>query len=76
MLRDETIVALAWAVRVGAGHPFAELTLHTDPVDEPDSPISFDPVMNVLPGLDTDDWIRRLREPAYATARRSRGVTR
>lgn len=76
VFRDETTVALAWAVRWGAWHPFAELTLHTDPVDEPDSPISFDPVMNVLPGLDIDDWIRRLREPAYATARRSRGVTR
>jgi hypothetical protein len=34
--------------------------------------VSFDPVRNVLPGLAPYDWVRRLREPAYLTARRSR----
>jgi len=72
VFRDETTLALAWAVRLGAWHPFAELRLHRDPADEADMPVSFDPVKNVLPGLETYDWVRRLREPAYLTARRSR----
>jgi len=72
VFRDETTVALAWAVRLGAWHRFAELRLHRDPADEADMPVSFDPVKNVLPGLETYDWVRRLREPAYLTARRSR----
>jgi len=69
---DETKLALAWAVRAGAWHRFAELSLHRDPVDEADMPLSFDPARNVLPGLETYDWVRRLREPAYTTARGSR----
>lgn len=68
----ETKVTLAWAIGSGAWHPFAELLLHQDPVDEADVPLSFEPVRNVLPGLETYDWVRRLREPAYTTARRSR----
>jgi hypothetical protein len=47
--------------------------LHEDPVDEADTPVSFEPVGNLLPGLETYDWVRRLRAPAYRTARRSRG---
>ncbi|MGH3362304.1 MAG: hypothetical protein ACRDOM_07575 [Nocardioides sp.] len=69
---DETTVALAWAVRSGAWHPFAELRLHDGPGEDVDLPLSFDPVRNELPGLQTYPWIRRLREPAYTTARRSR----
>lgn len=72
VFHDETTVALAWAIRSGAWHPFAELLLHQDPVDEADLPLSFEPVRNVPPGMDTFDWVRRLREPAYTTARRSR----
>jgi hypothetical protein len=72
VFRDETTVALAWALRSGPWHPFAELLLHKGPVDEVDMPLSFDPVRNVLPGLETYCWVRRLREPAYTTARRSR----
>ena len=34
--------------------------------------MSFDPVRNVLPGLEIYPWVRRLREPSYATARDSR----
>jgi len=69
---DETKLSLAWAVRSGAWHAFAELSLDRDPVDEADMSLSFDPARNVLPGLETYDWVRRLREPAYATARVSR----
>ncbi len=69
---NETKLGLAWAIRSGAWHPFAELSLDKDPVDEADMPLSFDPARNVLPGLETYDWVRRLREPAYTTARGSR----
>jgi hypothetical protein len=72
VFHDETTVTLAWAVRWGAWHPFAELRLHDEPVDEADPLLSFEPVRNALPGLVTYDWVRRLREPAYSTARRSR----
>lgn len=73
VFRDETTVELAWALRFGTWHPFAELLLHQDPAGKPDQLLSFEPVDNELPGLETYDWVRRLREPAYATARRSRG---
>lgn len=70
---SEINVDLAWAVRSGAWHTFAELVLDEAPVDETaDRLVSFDPVKNVPPGLETYDWVRQLREPAYMTARRSR----
>lgn len=72
VFRDETTVALAWAVRSGPWHTFAELLLHGDPVEEGDGLLSFEPVRNALPGLETYEWVRRLRAPAYLTARRSR----
>ena len=72
VFHDETRLALAWAIRSGAWHSFAELLLDKDPVDGTDKPLSFEPTRNVLPGLETYDWVRRLRQPAYTTARRSR----
>jgi hypothetical protein len=72
VFEDELKVALGWARGSGDWHRFAELVLHHDPVDSGDGPLSFDPVRNYLPGLEPYDWVRRLREPAYATARRSR----
>lgn len=38
----------------------------------PDPEISFDPVRNTVPGLAAYDLVRRLREPSYRTARRTR----
>ena len=35
--------------------------------------LSFEPARNVLPGLEVYEWVRRLRQPAYTTARASRG---
>jgi hypothetical protein len=72
VLRDERTVDLAWAVGAGEWHGFGELTLEQEPVDAADEPVSFDPVLNRLPGLEPYDWVRRLREPSYATARQSR----
>lgn len=70
--RDDLTVRLAWAAPTGAWHPFAELSLHRDLTTPTDAPVSFDPVQNVPPGLQSYEWVRRLREPAYAAARRSR----
>jgi len=70
--RDEDRLTLAWSLRTGDWQPFAELTLAGDPVEGPDARVSFDPVRNVLPGLDAYAWVSRLREPSYAGARQSR----
>ena len=70
--QDETAISLAWAIRSGTWHPFARLELDGPATDGDDVALSFDPVEHPLPGLETYEWIRRLREPAYATARRSR----
>lgn len=64
-------VELAWARPGGDWHRFGELVLAA-PAAAGDALISFDPVRNPVPGLDSYDWVRRLREPAYATARHSR----
>ena len=72
VFRDERTLSLAWALRAGSWHPFAQLSLDDAPVDEADAPVSFDPVRNVPPGLETYPWVRRLREPSYPTARDSR----
>lgn len=73
VFRSETEVALAWATGSRAWNPFAELVLDPAPPGESgDQLVSFDPVRNTPPGLDTYDWVRRLRDPAYQTARRSR----
>lgn len=72
VFHDESRVELAWAIRSGAWNRFGELLLPRDTVDETDAPVSFDPVRNELPGLESADWVRRLREPSYAAARQSR----
>lgn len=63
--------ALLHARPTGSWERFADLELTSE--GGPDPLVSFDPVRNPLPGLETYDWVRRLREPAYATARRTRG---
>jgi hypothetical protein len=70
--REEWHVDLLWALRSRPWQPFAELRLEPEPVDL-DADVSFDPVRNTLPGLENYDWVRRLRQPSYVTARRSRG---
>jgi len=68
--RSETRYELAHASPGGAWHPFADLVLSS--TAGPDPLVSFDPVRNTLPGLDNYEWVRRLREPGYGTARLSR----
>jgi hypothetical protein len=54
----------------GRWQPFGrlELTARADP--EPDLPVRFDPILHPLPGLAYYPALRRVREPAYAAARR------
>jgi hypothetical protein len=47
-----------------------EVTETAHPDHDPD--LSFDPVLNVIPGLDSYDWAARLRRFAYAASRRAR----
>ncbi|WP_435747744.1 hypothetical protein [Nocardioides sp. SYSU DS0663] len=68
-------VLLAVASPRSAWRVFADL--HLEPVDpaapdRDDPALEFDPLVNEVPGLTSYDWARRLRAPAYRTARRSR----
>ncbi|MBW9213620.1 hypothetical protein KV102_02085 [Mumia sp. zg.B53] len=72
-------VRLSWARLAGPWHAFAVLELPAAPGVGADASVDFDPVRCTLPGLETYAWVRRVREPAYATARAarsSRGVGR
>ena len=63
-------VQLACAVGAGPWREFAELVVSRD--DAADQTISFDPVRNLVDGLEQYPLVTRLREPAYSAARRSR----
>jgi hypothetical protein len=52
---------------------FATLELLDAREDASDAAVSFDPILNVIPGLEPYEWSRRLRGPSYAAARHSRG---
>jgi hypothetical protein len=54
----------------GDWHEYGLLHLTARDAAEPDPPVSFDPVLNPLPGLCFSTPLAQLREPAYAAARR------
>lgn len=62
---------LSWAPYAGQWRSFANLEL-TDELAT-DQQVSFDPVLNQVPGLEQYAAVVRLREPSYLLARRSRG---
>jgi len=64
---SEHAFELRWAGPAGPWHPFGRLDLGAPFGD--DLHVSFDPVVNVVPGLSQYSWVRTLREPAYWTAR-------
>lgn len=64
---NERTYSLAWAIGASRWRPFAELCLREAEGDPAD--LSFDPVVNAVPGLEQYSWVRRLREPAYRNAR-------
>lgn len=55
----------------GAWVAFAVLRLLHESTEQP----SFDPIRRTVPGLENYDWVVRLREPAYESAREDRGET-
>lgn len=57
------------AQRTGPWRRVGTLTLVTE---GPDALLSFDPLVNTVPGLDNYRFVDVLREPAYRMARRSR----
>jgi hypothetical protein len=61
---------LCWAVVGRQWHALGDLTL-TMPLPE-ETEVSFDPVVNPLPGLEQYPWVEHLREQSYAVARRMR----
>jgi len=63
-------VELSCAVGDGEWRPFADLVITEQ--DGGDPTISFDPVLNQLPGLEQYDAVAKLRAPAYDQARASR----
>lgn len=65
---EDGVFELGCARPGGAWRTFGRL--HTG--DEVAGRPSFDPVLNTMPGLEPYDLVRRLREPAYRAARRSR----
>jgi hypothetical protein len=63
-------VELACAVGEGEWRRFADLVITEQHAGDPE--ISFDPVLNTLPGLEQYDAVAKLRSPAYDQARASR----
>ena len=63
-------VELSCAIGDGEWRRFADLVITEQ--DGGDPTISFDPVLNQLPGLDQYDAVAKLRAPAYDAARDSR----
>lgn len=61
---------LCWARAGHSWRPLGDLVLEDGP--DPDRVVSFDPVLNTVPGLDQYSWVVQLRERAYATAREHR----
>jgi hypothetical protein len=70
--RDHSTVVLSWARGTGGWQAFGRLDLGSSPQVHDDEPVSFDPLLNNVPGLENYPWVTRLREPSYLTARRSR----
>lgn len=71
--RSESRFDLACASLRGRWRVFAELELDEAALlADSDPTVSFDPVLNVVPGLEPYEWVRRLREGSYGEARRTR----
>jgi hypothetical protein len=68
--REDGVWELVWATLLGSWTPFATLALLPGP--EHDASVSFDATAAAPAGLAVPEWHRRLREPSYRAARRSR----
>lgn len=67
---DERGYELCWAPLGKGWRTLGELTL--DDELPPQEEVSFDPILNPLPGLQQYAWVEHLRERSYATARHLR----
>jgi hypothetical protein len=65
---------LACAPLRGAWSSFGWLDVLPSSDHGADARVSFDPVLNVVPGLDSYTWAAQLRRYAYAASRRARGA--
>jgi hypothetical protein len=63
---------LAYARPTGPWLPFGTLEITQTTYRSHDLNLSFDPVLNVVPGLETFDWAAQLRRFSYAASRRAR----
>jgi hypothetical protein len=63
---------LAYARPTGRWLPFGTLEVTQTSFRGHDLDLSFDPVLNVVPGLETYDWAAQLRRFSYAASRRAR----
>lgn len=68
---DDDSFDLLWAHTTGPWQTWGRLSL--DEARDADPVVDFDPLLHQPVGLENHDWVRRLREPAYRTARRTRG---
>lgn len=73
---DRVSVELLVARPRGPWRSFGSFTVPPSPADCQDRPVTFDPVAHCLPGLEPYESVRKLREGAYAAARRARGDLR
>ena len=64
------VVDLSVTIGRGTWRSFGRLTISG--TDATDPPISFDPLVNQIPGLEQFSAVERLRAPAYRSARHSR----
>jgi hypothetical protein len=63
---------LAYSRPTGPWLPFGTLEITQTTYRGHDSDLSFDPVQNIVPGLETYDWAGQLRRFSYAASRRAR----
>ena len=63
---------LAYSTPTGPWQPFGTLELTQTTYCNQDLDLSFDPVQNVVQGLETYDWAAQLRRFSYAASRRAR----
>lgn len=63
---------LAYSRPMGPWLPFGTLEITQTTYRGDDLDLSFDPVLNVVPGLETYDWAAQLRRFSYAASRRAR----
>jgi hypothetical protein len=74
LTEDGTRFELACSGLRGAWSPFGVLEVQSDWDDAPDPPLTFDPVLNQVPGLQSYRWAAQLRRFPYAGSRRARGA--